>query len=78
MQFHARINRLGDIYDSSIPTGDLELSAYTRADIAASWQVSEQLRLDAAIDNLLDKTYFEAIGFPAMGRRARLALDWRF
>ena len=78
VQFHARINRLGDIFDSSIPTGDLELSAYTRADIAASWQVSEQLRLDAAIDNLLDKTYFEAIGFPAMGRRARLALDWRF
>jgi vitamin B12 transporter len=76
-QVYARASRLGDNFDSSIPTGDQTLNAYTRVDLAASWQVSEQLRFDAAIDNLLDKEHFEAIGFPATGRRARLALDWK-
>ena len=47
-------------------------------DFAAFRQLSDQLRLDSSVDTLLDKEYFEAIGFPAMGQRARLAIDWRF
>lgn len=78
LQVYARATQLDDSFDSSIPTGDQYLDGYTRLDIAASWQISDQLRLDAAVDNLLDKQYFEAIGFPSTGRRARLAMDWRF
>ena len=50
--------------------------------IVANAQSSDTQIVDelivASIDNLLDNTNFETIGFPAMGRRARLALDWRF
>lgn len=78
VQVRGRLSRVGDTFDSSVPTGDQNLSGYTRMEMTASWRVSEQIRLSAAVDNLTDRQYFEAIGFPAIGRRARLAVDWRF
>jgi len=78
VELSGRLSRLGDSFDSSIPTGDGTLDAYTRVDITASWRHSAQLRLNVAVDNVLDEQYFEAIGFPAIGRRLRIAIDWRF
>lgn len=76
-QVYGRFTEVGSSFDSSIPTGDSELNSYSRVDVSASWKLSESLRIDAAVDNLLDEDYFEAIGFQALGRRARLALEWR-
>lgn len=65
-------------YDSSIVTGMLQLDAYTRVDVAASWQMADRWALRFAVDNLLDSSYEEAVGFSAMGVRARMAIRFEF
>ena len=41
-------------------------SPYTNWNLAGSYRVSRQLSLVASIENLLDRTYMEALGFPAL------------
>ncbi|MEJ2602695.1 MAG: TonB-dependent receptor [Gammaproteobacteria bacterium] len=69
---------VGETWDSSIPTGGLVLDGYNRLDAAVSWLPDADLNVVFAVDNLLDEDYEEAIGFPSPGRRARLALRYRF
>jgi outer membrane cobalamin receptor len=63
---------VGEVADSSIPTGDRDLDDYIRADLAAIWRTGDKWRYMLAIDNLFDADYEEAIGFPAPGIRLRL------
>ncbi len=68
----------GETYDTSIPTGDSYLDGYSRIDVTTTYRVSDKFKLVASVDNLLDEKYFEAIGFPAIGARARLGLRYEF
>jgi outer membrane cobalamin receptor len=69
---------VGEVFDDSIPTGQLTLDDYHRVDVSLAWQATARLRLALAVDNLLDAEYEEAIGFPAAGFRPRLAARYRF
>jgi outer membrane receptor protein involved in Fe transport len=69
---------VGETNDSSIPTGDMVLSGYNRVDVTATFKPSVKLSILLSVDNLLDEDYFEAIGFPSPGTRARLGLRYRF
>ncbi|MEZ5564758.1 MAG: TonB-dependent receptor [Gammaproteobacteria bacterium] len=69
---------VGDVLDSSIPTGILTLNAWNRVDANASWVVTPRLKLTLAVDNLLDSNYQEAVGFPAAGIRPRLGVRYLF
>jgi outer membrane cobalamin receptor len=62
---------VGDSLDFSVPTGERELDAYTRADLALTWHINPHWQLFLAVDNLLDEDYEDAIGFPAPGLRPR-------
>jgi len=62
---------VGDSLDFSVPTGEQELDAYTRVDLAMTWTLTPNWRLFLAVDNLFDGNYEEAIGFPASGIRPR-------
>jgi vitamin B12 transporter len=42
---------------------------YNRLDLAAQWQATERLAPYARIENLADRRYSEALGFPALGRQ---------
>lgn len=42
--------------------------SYTRLDLAARWQLSPRLAPFARVENLADRSYQEALGFPAPGR----------
>lgn len=68
----------GEAYDSSIPTGGLMLDSYNRVDTTLTWMPTEGMDLLLSVDNLFDEDYEEMEGFPAPGRRARLALRYRF
>ena len=68
----------GDVPDTSIPTGEVLLGSWTRLDLAAVWQCTPALAFTAALDNALDRTYAEAVGFSAPGRRLRAGLQARF
>jgi len=75
---HAGWQYIGERFDSSIPTGELALPSYTRLDFAVNWEIGDSIRLNFAIDNVTDANYEEAIGFPAIGRRTRLAVQKMF
>lgn len=69
---------VGETFDSSIPTGDLALKSYNRVDVVATYRFSDRLRAQISFDNLLDEDYYEAIGFPAAGMRARIGIRYRY
>ncbi|MFO7765897.1 MAG: TonB-dependent receptor [Pelovirga sp.] len=47
--------------------GDVELSSYTLVNLAASYQVTDNLKLFGRIDNLFDKDYEEVAGYGTAG-----------
>ena len=51
---------------------------YARFDIASSYNIGRGVSFYARATNLLDKQYQDAIGFPALGRDARIGLNYRF
>ena len=69
---------VGTVLDSSIPTGDRNLSPYTRVDLSSSWSVTPKLKMSIGIDNLFNRKYQEAIGFPAAAIRPRVSLRYAF
>ena len=83
--------RLGVIHvgeRQGVDTEAFQLPAYTRVDVGARYDVSENLTLDLFVENLLDKTYYEASdGFrtpPVIGitpgdrRLVRFNVSYRF
>lgn len=69
---------VGETFDSSIPTGDAYLDSYNRLDVVATYKIGDKIQTQFSIDNLLDEDYYEAIGFPAVGLRARVGLRFQF
>lgn len=73
---HARIvsKRAG----SSVPTGPVTLAGYERVDLAFSRALTPHSQLFAALDNVLDEDYQEAVGFPNAGRQFRIGATVQF
>ena len=69
---------VGDLLDSSVPTGLETVSAYNRLDVGISWRPSPAWRAYLAVDNALNKSFETAIGFPGIERRLRLGATYRF
>lgn len=69
---------VGETYDTSVPTGGLDLDAYSRVDANLRWSATPQFTVALAVDNLFDAEYEDAIGFPAPGLRPRLGVSCRF
>lgn len=51
---------------------------YARFDISASYTFYRGLAVYARATNLFDKTYQDALGYPALGRDARIGLRYQF
>jgi outer membrane cobalamin receptor len=62
---------VGSYTDNSVPTGDVQLASQQRLDCSATWQVLPASKLYVSIDNVLDRRFQEAVGFPSPGRMAR-------
>jgi outer membrane receptor protein involved in Fe transport len=75
---HVQTLVVGDVRDSSIPTGDRTLEAYTRVDLATTWTITPTWQLFVAVDNLFDAEYEEFVGFPAPGITPRGGVRARF
>lgn len=76
-KFNASFSRVDERYAVSRHTGsDVQqvLGAYNRLDASGSWQLFPQLQLGLALENLTDEGYDTDIGFPAVGRTAKLNL----
>ncbi len=75
---HAHAQVIGKREGSSVPTGPVTLGSYERLDLAVSRTISEAVRMFAAVDNVLDEDYEEAVGFPDAGIQLRLGASMRF
>jgi iron complex outermembrane receptor protein/vitamin B12 transporter len=69
---------VGQTYDTSVPTGGMNLDAYNRVDVNVRWQAANRLIVALAVDNLFNAQYEDAIGFPAPGILPRLSVRYRF
>ena len=69
---------VGDLLDSSVPTGLETVSAYNRFDVGINWRPNSAWRAYLAVDNALNKSFETAIGFPGIERRLRLGATYRF
>jgi outer membrane cobalamin receptor len=69
---------VGTALDSSIPTGDVRLDAYTRVDVSASWEISRRFEAYLAVDNLTDRQYEEFVGFESRGIAPRAGVRFSF
>jgi vitamin B12 transporter len=78
LQLSAAATYVGSSLDSSIATGDVNLSSYTRFDVSAAWQVSPKFQAYLAIDNLTDEKYEEFIGNEARGILPRAGVKLSF
>jgi vitamin B12 transporter len=78
LRFSAAVTYVGSSLDSSIATGDVQLDAYTRIDVSASWQASPRLEAYLAIDNLTDQQYQQFVGFESRGIMPRAGVRFDF
>jgi outer membrane cobalamin receptor len=76
LKFSASATYVGESFDSSIATGDVDLDAYTRVDVSAVWQISEKFETYLAIDNLTDEKYQQFVGFESRGMLPRAGVKF--
>jgi vitamin B12 transporter len=77
LQFSLSGTHVGSVFDSSIPTGDVRLGAYTRVDATASWNMTEKFELFVTASNLTDEEYQEFVGFEARGSSVMAGFDFK-
>ena len=58
---------IGDYFDSSIPTGQIEIGDYTVASLNIRRMLTENFHLEAQVENLFNKRYQESVGFDSPG-----------
>lgn len=78
LSLRAAFTAVGDVPDTSVPTGDVRLGGWARLDLAAAWKIDARTELSAGLDNAFDRAYAEAAGFPSPGRRWRAGLRASF
>jgi outer membrane cobalamin receptor len=64
----------GKRHGSSVPTGDRDLDSYDRVNLCISRRLANASKIFLTIDNALDGSYEEAVGFPTRGLQARLGV----
>ena len=65
------LSHVGALVDNAVPTGDVRLGGHLRADLAASYAVTQNLKLKLGVDNIFDTRYEDVVGFPAPGAVVR-------
>jgi iron complex outermembrane receptor protein/vitamin B12 transporter len=71
------LSYVGPRFDSSIPTGDVELGGYSQVDLALTWgEARRRWQAFVALDNAFDKKGEETIGTPTTERRLRVGVRW--
>lgn len=69
---------IADVFDSSVPTGNLTLPTSVRSDVAVTYRVRDGLKAAVAIDNVFDKRNEAYVGFVSPGRRLRVDVSASF
>ncbi|WP_441003545.1 TonB-dependent receptor plug domain-containing protein [Pseudocolwellia agarivorans] len=65
-------------YDSSIPTGMIELEGFNQLDVSARWAVNDKTSIRINMQNTFDSDHEEGVGFENPGRQASLNISRKF
>jgi vitamin B12 transporter len=80
-QFNVNYLWVDDRLAASRYTGDTvieTLKQYNRLDVGAKWKVNSQLTIRLSIENIVDESYMNDIGFPAIGRTGFIGANFSF
>jgi outer membrane cobalamin receptor len=69
------VTHVGSMIDNSVPTGDVTLGSHLRTDLAVSYRLLPQLKLNASVENLFSARYEDVVGFPAPGALVRAGVS---
>jgi len=75
---------VGGVFVGSRSDSDFNFPTITSNDGFASWNASGEVRIArrtaafVTIDNLADSEYMEPLGYPGLGRAARIGIRTRF
>lgn len=78
MRLTARYSHVGRRDDYAIPTGARTLAAYGQLSLDLAWSVRPKTTVRLVVDNALDDSHEDAIGFASPGARGRLLLSQSF
>ncbi|MFP4541647.1 MAG: TonB-dependent receptor domain-containing protein [Opitutales bacterium] len=78
VQVAARARHIGERLGSSIPTGEVELAAYTVVDLTVDWRAAPGLRFQGSLQNLFDVDYAYSVGEPGLGFTPAVRARWEF
>ena len=67
---------IGDYFDSSIPTGLIEIGDYTVATLNARHQLAKNTHLNVQVENLFNKRIQESVGFISPGRLLNASISF--
>jgi outer membrane cobalamin receptor len=65
-------------FDSSVPTGSIELDGFDQLDVSAYWQTKGKLAWRLHVSNVLDSEHEEAIGFSNTGPNITARVSTQF
>ena len=68
---------VGDYFDSSIPTGVVEIGDYTIASVNLRRKLAKNTHLSIQVENLFNKSYQESVGFDNPGTLINFNLSYR-
>ena len=72
------VGKRPDLDYNTYPTRNITLDAYSLVDTSVSYYVTDSTTISARIDNLLDKEYETANGYPAAERAYYLNIGYQF
>lgn len=75
LELFTRLNWTGTVWDSSIPTGLIEVPASAQIDAGLRWRINDQISLGLVVHDLGDERRPDVVGTPGPGRRLRLSLQ---
>lgn len=70
---------VGEVFSSSLHTGQSfsqALDDQRQLDLRLSWNATANLRVNLAVDNVLDNDFEISVGFPNAGRILRAGIQW--
>lgn len=65
-------------YDSSIPSGMVELESFNQLDVSARWTVNDKTSIRLNMQNTFNSDHEEGVGFENPGRQASLNISRKF
>ena len=77
MDVELRLAHVDSYIDNAVPTGDVRLSGYQRCDVSVTDWFQSHANVYVGIENLFNRKYEEAVGFPAPGFFLRAGLQWK-